>query len=421
MKIKIIIMGGGFAGLRAYYRLTQYKRNDLDIIIVDKRNFLLEKPSLPEVAFAGKHVSDVLIDLKEPIEHKGGKFINDEIIKINPKLKHIHLLGGDKINFDYLIIASGVIKDYYSIEGFEQFGYSMCDEIQSLKLWNKVKEFKGGNVVIGTAKSKFGTRVKAPKLVAPCEGPVGEAMFMLDYDFKKRKIRNETTINVFTPGEIFFEDVGNRVREKVGKVMTDKNITLHKSKVVTKITKEEIHFSDSTSLPCDLAIIIPPYKPLPLFGEGNMADEAGFIPTDKTMKHLDFDSIYAIGDINALAQPKLGHIAVHQADISVSAILKEITGEGTIIKYEPSVFCILNMGGVDATLIYSDKLYNGENDLAFHNPISRMMKWSFDSYYYFTQGHMFPDFAVEGMEKFLELFKEDEDKYIPFNEKRDDL
>ncbi len=411
----IIIIGGGFGGLRAYYRLTQASAS-IKITVIDKRKQLLEKPSLPEVAFTGKPVSGVLINLEPVITHKGGKYINAEVVKINPKLKYLHLDNGEKLEFDYLIIASGVIKDYYSVKGFEQFGYSMCDEIQSLKLWKKVEEFKGGNVVIGTAKSEFGTRVKAPKLMAPCEGPVGEAMFMLDYDFRKRKIRNKTTINVFTPGDIFFEDVGNHVRKKVGKVMTDKNITLHKSKVVTKITKKEIHFSDSTSLPCDLAIIIPPYKPLPLFNNCSLGDEAGFIPTDKTMKHLDFESIYAIGDINALAQPKLGHIAVHQADIAVSAILKEITGVGTIIKYEPSVFCILNMGGVDATLIYSDKLYNGENDLAFHNPISRMMKWSFDSYYYFTQGHMFPDFAVEGMEKFLNLLKEDTDKYIPLDE-----
>ena len=418
--MKIIIIGGGFAGLRAYYRLKKSKEN-LKITVIDRRKQLLEKPALPEVAFAGKSVESVLIDLEPIIIHKGGEYINAEVIKINPKLKHIHLDNGEKTEYDYLIIASGVIKDYYSIEGFKEFGYSMCDDVQSLKLWNKVKEFKKGNVVIGTAKSKFGTRVKAPKLIAPCEGPVGEAMFMLDYDFKKRKVNKDTSINVFTPGEIFFEDVGDHVREKVGKVMTDKNITLYKNKVVTKITKGKIHFSDSTSLPCDLAIIIPPYKPLPLFNNCNLGDEAGFVPTDKTMKHLDFDSIYAIGDINALAQPKLGHIAVHQADIAVSAILKKITGKGTIINYEPSIFCIMNMGGLDATLIYSDKLYNGKNDLAFHNPISRMMKWSFDSYYYFTKGHMFPDFAVEGMERFLKLFKEDEDKYIPFNEKRDNL
>lgn len=411
----IIIIGGGFAGLRAYYRLNKSEEK-LNITVIDKRKQLLEKPSLPEVAFAGKSVESVLIDLEPIITHKGGKYMNAEVLMIEPHSNTVHLDNDEILNFDYLIIASGVIKDYYSIEGFNEFGYSMCDEVQSLKLWNKVKEFKGGNVVIGTAKSKFGTRVKAPQLKAPCEGPIGEAMFMLDYDFRKRKIRKEISINVFTPGEIFFEDVGDHVREKVGKVMINQNITLHKNKVVSKITKENIHFSDATSLPCDLAILIPPYKPFPLFAESGLGDNAGFIPTDKTMKHLDFDSIYAIGDINALAQPKLGHIAVHQADIAVSAILKAITGEGTIIDYEPSVFCIMNMGGPNATLIYSDSLYNGENDLAFHNPISRMMKWSFDSYYYFTQGHMFPDFAVEGMEKFLELFKEDEDKYIPFED-----
>lgn len=415
MKTKIIIMGGGFAGLRAYYNLTK-KNNNFDITLIDKRKQLLEKPALPEVAFAGKPVSSVLIDLKDPVEHKGGKYINAAIIKINPKLKHVHLDNGEKQDYDYLIIASGAIKDYQAIEGFEDFGYSMCDDTHAVALWEAIQKFNGGNIVIGTAKSTFGTRVNAPNLIAPCEGPVGEAMFMIDYDLRKRNLREKSSINVFTPGEIFFEDVGDAVRNKVGGVMQKKGIPLYNNKIVSKITKDEIFFEDGTKMPCNLAVVIPPYKAFPIFKECNLGDEAGFIPTDKSMKHLDYDGIYAIGDINALAQPKLGHIAVHQADIAVSAILKEITGSGEIIPYKPSIFCIMNMGGVDATLIYSDKLYKGQNDLAFHSPISRMMKWSFDSYYFFTQGHMFPDFAVEGMEKFLELFKEDIDKNLPFDE-----
>ena len=415
MKTNIIIMGGGFAGLRAYYRLTQHNHN-FDITIIDKRKQLLEKPSLPEVAFAGNPVSGVLIDLKEPVEHKGGKFINAEVVKINPKLKHLHLDNREKLDFDYLIIASGAIKDYDAIEGFNDYGYSMCDDVHAVALWKAIQKFTGGNIVIGTAKSTFGSRVNAPYLVAPCEGPVGEAMFMIDYDLRKRHLREKSLITVFTPGEIFFEDVGDTVRNKVGGIMQKRGITLSNNKVVTKITKDEIFFEDGTKMPCDLAVIIPPYKALPLFNECDLGDDMGFIPTDKTMKHLDYDAIYAIGDINALAQPKLGHIAVHQADIAVSAILKEINGEGEIIAFEPSVFCIMNMGGLDATLIYSDNLYHGKNDLAFHNPISRMMKWSFDNYYFFTQGHMFPDFAVEGMEKFLEICGEDKDKYIPFED-----
>jgi len=410
MKTKnIIILGGGFAGLRAYYRLHEYHEN-INIILVDKRAKSLEKPSLPEVAFSGKHINQVLIDLKKIIEHKGGTYINDEVVKINPKLNYIQLKKGEKINYDYLVIASGAIKDFDSIKGFNEFGYSMCDDKHAVKLWNKVKDFKGGNIVIGTAKSKFGTRVDAPKLVAPCEGPIGEAMFMLDYNLRQKNIREKSTINVFTPGKIFFEDIGDHVRNKVGGVMQKREITLSNNKVITEITKTAVKFEDGTEMPSDLAIIIPPYRALSIFKESGLGDEEGFIPTDKTMKHLDFDNIYAVGDINALAQPKLGHIAIHQADIAISTILKEITGKGEVVPFKPSVFCIMNMGGVDAILIYSDNLYNGKNDLAFHSSLSHMMKWGFDSYYYYTQGHMPPNFSMNGIEKFLALFKEDKNK-----------
>ncbi len=402
---KIVIIGGGFAGLRAFYGLKQH--DNLTVTVIDKRSQSVEKPSLPEVAFTGKDVSKVLIDLKEIVEHHHGHYINDEVIKINPKLNHIHLSKGDKINYDYLIIATGAYKAFDAIKGFNEFGASMCDEHHAVKLWEKVKNFKGGNVVIGTAKSIFGTRAKAPQLIAPCEGPIGEAMFMLDYHLRHKNLRDKSTIKVFTPGEIFFEDIGDHVRNKVGGVMQEKGISLHNNKVVTEITKDEIKYEDGTSMSCDLAIIIPPYKTFPLYKDSGLGDEAGFIPTDKTMKHLDYDNVYAVGDINALAQPKLGHIAIHQADIAVSAIVKEITGQGEVIAFEPNVFCIMNMGGTDATLIYSDHLYNGKNDLAFHSPFAHMMKWGFDSYYFYTKGHMPPDFSMKGMEKILSWFKQD--------------
>lgn len=414
-KQKIIIIGGGFAGLRAYYQLNKHNHN-LKITIIDKRTKSLEKPSLPEVAFAGKDVEHTLIDLDSIIEHHGGNYINDEVIKINPKLSHIHLSKGNKIDYDYLIIATGAIKAFGDITGFNDYGYSMCDDKHAVQLWDKLKNFKGGDVVIGTAKSTFGTRVKAPQLVAPCEGPIGEAMFMIDYYLRKKNLREKSSIKVFTPGEIFFEDIGDHVRNKVGGYMQKQNISLYNNKVVTEITNSEIKFEDGTSFTSDFSIIIPPYKALPLFKESGLGDEEGFIPTDKAMRHLDFNHIFAVGDINALAQPKLGHIAIHQADIAVSAIINEITGKGEIIPFKPSVFCIMNMGGEDATLIYSDNLYKGKNDLAFYNPLARSMKWGFDSYYFYTQGHMPPDFSMKGLQKFLNLFQEDEDKYIVLND-----
>ncbi len=74
------------------------------------------------------------------------------------------------------------------------------------------------------------------------------------------------------------------------------------------------------------------------------------------MRHVDYANIFAAGDVNALAMPKLGHIAVHQADIASAAIRREVTGTGEIPPYKPEIFCIMNRGGDEATLILSDYL-----------------------------------------------------------------
>jgi len=63
----------------------------------------------------------------------------------------------------------------------------------------------------------------------------------------------------------------------------------------------------------------------------------------------------------------------------------------------------MNMGGHDATMIVSDVLYGGTIDKALYSPISKMMKWGFDSYLYYNKGHMPPDFALEMTDKLVKL------------------
>ena len=408
-KIEIVILGAGFAGLRALYRLEKEGKH-MQITLIDQRQRSLEKPSLPELAFTGKAVDKVLIDIEKIVSHRNIRYLNNAVEEISPGESRVLLDNGMEIPYDYLLIATGAVKDYQAIRGFSEYGYSLCDEHQAARLWKKLRSFEGGNVLIGAAESHFGTRVKAPRLKAPCEGPIGEAMFMLEYELRQRGHRDKSPVRVFTPGSVFFEDVGDRVRNKVGGIMKERGIELYLNKVLREIREKEVFFADGSSLPSDLTIIIPPYKAAPIFRKNRLGDEEGFIPTDESMKHLDFDNIYAIGDINALAQPKLGHIAVHQADVAVSAILKDWRNEGEILPFRPEIFCIMNMGGNDATLIYSDVLFGGSHDLAFRSPLAHMMKWGFDSYYFYTKGHMPPDFSVEALEGLLDLLSRKKSK-----------
>ncbi len=400
---KVVIIGGGFAGLRALYRLSDYDYH-FEVTIIDKRDTSLEKPALPEVAFDGKSLEHVHINLEPQARKHTAAFVQGEVDLINTDTQEVLLKSGDKLPYDYVIIASGAIKDYDAIKGYREFGYSVCDDSEAKRLNERLQSFEGGNVVTGAAKSEFGTMVEAPNLKAPCEGPIGEIMFMMDYRLRKEGKRDKSTINVFSPAEIFFEDVGDGAREPVAKLMQEHGIELTTAKELVEITKDKVIFSDGSSMDCDLAIIIPPYIAPEFIAKSNLGDDKGWIPVDETMKHIGFDNIFAAGDVSALAQPKLGHIAINQADVVVSSILKAEDIEHEKVEFNPEVFCIMNMGGFSAILIYSNALYNGEYDFAWHSPIAKMMKTGFDEEYHYTHGHMPPDIAVEALESLLHKF-----------------
>jgi len=403
---KVIILGAGFAGLHIFYKIKKFIHSKIEVSVVDPRSHSLLKPSLPEVAFSGALLSHSLIELESVIKSKGGTFVQSKATKINPVSKTVSLENGDVLSYDMLFITMGAIKDFQGIKGLEEYGYSVCDDLHAPKLWKAMQDFKGGHIVIGSAKSGFGTLVDAPRLLAPCEGPIGESMFMSDYyltNYKKFKRGKDFDITVFSPARIFFEDVGKRPHEVVGKYMQEQQIKLLTQKSIKQITKAEVIFEDESSLPCDLAIIIPPYIAPKVIIESKLGDDKGFVPTNSDMRHLKYKDIYAAGDITSLAQPKLGHISIIQAEVAANTFLIDIGEEDTKPPKDLSVFCIMNMGGIEATLINDNTLFGGSTSIAFHSPISRIMKWTFDNELYYTKGHMPPVWAMKMANKIIEM------------------
>ena len=403
---KVVILGAGFAGLHIFYKIRRLIGKTIEVTVIDRRSHSLLKPSLPEVAFEGAPLSHSLVELEHTLRSRGAEFIRDEVTRIDAAANRLELSNGGQVEYDYLFIALGAVKDYDAIKGYREYGYSVCDDEQAQRLWERVRTFTGGDIVTGAAKSTWGTRVDAPPLSAPCEGPIGEIMFMLDYYLERDRHlqrRKDYKIDVFTPGGIFFEDVGDTPREVVGKQMKAREIALHNNKVLTEIGKDFVAFEDGTTMPCDLAIVIPPYSAPEVLKRSQIGDEKGFIPTDTQMRHLDYPNIFAAGDITALAQPKLGHVAIIQGAIAAATLMKELGEDVKIPPHDLEVFCIMNMGGHDATLIVSDVLYGGSTDKAIYSPLSKMMKWGFDSYLYYNKGHMPPDFAMEMTDKLLKI------------------
>jgi len=397
---RVVILGGGFAGLRALYRL--HGIDGIELVLVDPSPTSLVKPALPEVALGGKPVGHVRFPLDGVARRTGARFMQAGAERILVPERRVVLTDGTRLEYDFLLIAAGARKCYDAIPGYAEHGHSPCNDAEAVRLSQALKRFEGGPVVIGAARSVWGSRVDVPALAAPCEGPIGEVMFMLDEDLRRRGLRERSSIRVFSPGEVFFEDVGDAVRAALAPIIDEHGIEVSSSKVLCAIHDSEVEFADGERWPSALTVIIPPYAghPLVAASEG-LGDQVSFVPTDPHMRHLDFREIFAAGDGNALAMPKLGHIAVHQADIAAAALRREITGSGEIPDYEPEIFCIMNRGGHSATLILSNRLFGGDVDRALSSPLAHLMKWGFDGYYHHTRGHLPPDRVQEALLKLL--------------------
>ena len=402
MAKKLVIIGWGFWGLRTFYNLAWNK--NFEITLIEKRTTSSMKPAMPEVAFEGKDVEKTRFELRPVIEGKWATFVNDKVVKIDPKAQEVELKSWDKVSYDYLVVTSWAKKDFGAIKGLEEHGYSMCDDVHAPKLWEAIKNFKWGKITIGSAKSSWGTRVEIPNWVAPCEGPIGEAMFMINHYLEKKWLRDKTEINVFTPGDIFFEDIDNDVRWAVGGLMQKRNIGLHMEKVTTEVTDKSIKFEDGTELESDITIMIPVYFGQKFLMDSGLSDEVGLLPTDKSMRHLDYPNIFGAWDINAITMPKLGHLAVMQADIVSAQLRKEVGENVEVPEYKPEILCIMNMGWTEAWIVLSDIQLWGKYDLVWHGNWQGLIKKQFDWYNITTKWKMPPKFGEHIFKKLIKTF-----------------
>ena len=108
----VVIVGGGFGGLYAAKELGRKK--NIKITLIDKRNFHLFQPLLYQVATGGLSPGDIASPLRAILKrNKNTTVLRGKVVDIDPDEKQVIMFNGEKINFDSLIIATGVIYNYY--------------------------------------------------------------------------------------------------------------------------------------------------------------------------------------------------------------------------------------------------------------------------------------------------------------------
>lgn len=133
---KVVILGGGFGGLNAAKALGGAK---LDVWLIDQTNHHLFQPLLYQVASAALSPGDIAVPIREILsDYENVTVIMGEVASIDKENKAVELKNGDRIGFDYLIIAVGARHSYFGHDEWEPLAPGLKTLNDALKIRERI-------------------------------------------------------------------------------------------------------------------------------------------------------------------------------------------------------------------------------------------------------------------------------------------
>ena len=117
MATKVVIVGGGFAGLSAAKSLG--RKPDVEVTLIDRRNHHLFQPLLYQVATAGLSPADIAAPIRSILSgYENIRVLQGEVTSVDLEQKKVTADFGD-VEFDYLMMACGATHSYFGNENWE--------------------------------------------------------------------------------------------------------------------------------------------------------------------------------------------------------------------------------------------------------------------------------------------------------------
>lgn len=381
---KVLVLGGGFAGVQAAIELQ--KKKVFDVTLVSDRDYLYIYPISIWVPTREIKFEDVKIPLAEIKKAFGFNVVVDKVEKIVSTENKV-ILSFQELHYDYLVVAIGAEKMKH--KGQENT-LSICGKPEvSLEIRDKINNLieKGsGKIAIG-----FGGNPKDKSAVRG--GPAFELIFNIHNLLKKKKLRDKFELTFFAPMEEPGARMGAKSLGMVDSMFTSYHIAKRFGKKIKEFRPDGVSFEDDSVLNADMIMFIPASAGHTVLSNSDLAlSDAGFIKIDDNCLADGRSNVYAVGDIAALEGPdwkaKQGHTAELMGKNAAYNIYQSEIGSSKRKGYQKhlNILCVMDSGN-GAALVFR----NSTKAIAIPLPIiGHWLKRSWGQYAKLTKKGIIP-------------------------------
>ncbi|MBK7883775.1 MAG: NAD(P)/FAD-dependent oxidoreductase [Chitinophagaceae bacterium] len=345
--MKLIIIGGGFGGLRLARNLNN--KPGFHITLIDKFNYHQFQPLFYQVATAGLDASNISFPLRKVFQKsKNVRFRMAEVTRINPEQNTV-LTNIGSFDYDYLVISTGADTNFFGNAAVMENAFPMKSTVEALQLRHRLlQNFEDAlsakdaqelqalmNIVVvgggATGVELGGAIADMRKYVLPKDYP--------ELDFTKMNIYLlEGTGKILAAMSEKSSAQSLQYLQKLGvKVLTNTILKDYNGKIVTLQSGETI--------PTAMVIWAAGIKGnVPEGINKDLVSRGNRIKVDRMCRVMGYNNILALGDVAYMEEPSYpnGHpqvapVAMQQADM-VSQNLRRIEMKSSAALLEEFVY-----------------------------------------------------------------------------------
>lgn len=318
-KPRIVIIGGGFGGLKLVESICQ---DTFQTVLIDKNNYHQFQPLFYQVATAGLEPSSIAFPFRKVFHHKKDFYFRLCEVQSIEKANNQILTSIGVLNYDYLIIATGADTNFFNNKEIEQKAFPMKSISEALAIRNSI--FEKFELAINAINEI--EREKLLNIVIVGGGPTGVEVAGTLAEMKSTILPKDYPEIDFSEMKIVLLEGSPRVLNAMNDVSCNKakvylenlGVTVHNNVHVTEYDGEIVQTKEGVSIPTKTLIWSAGIK-------GNIIkglEEGSILPGNRYLvnsyNQIDgTENIFAIGDVACMTQesyPK-GHPQMAQPAI----------------------------------------------------------------------------------------------------------
>lgn len=334
--VRILIVGGGFGGVRAALDLSKrIAKNSAAITVLSDKHHFEYTPAHYKLA-VGTSPLETCIPLADIFAGTGVEYVVDEIAGASLAQKAVFGKSGARYQYDRVIFALGAETAYFGIPGVAEHAYQIKTVDAALRLKRHLHDlfFSHAGMTKGQLMAQF-------QFVVVGGGPAGVELAGMLRQYARSLARTHgipeklVTVDILQSAPRLLPSMNEAVSRLALMRLDELGINIILSKAVTRQDEHGVHLDD-ISLNAKTIVWTAGVKPNHLYGEigGLSLDTRGRVLVDARMRANGYDDAYVIGDSASTPYAGTAQTAIYDGGYVARVIAADLRGT-TAPEYRP--------------------------------------------------------------------------------------